>query len=1049
MRRFQQKLIVPAASRPLIDRSQLAERLEESISGRRVVALAAPAGWGKTTALSQWSTRTALPIAWYTLDSGDSDPSVFLDYLLHSIADYIPEIDDLITRLSTAPANELPHLYQAAALGVAAAAAPFALVLDDFHALGDDASATGPALINGFLASIAEYAPNCHLVVASRTPPALYGMVRLIAQQRAAVFDYTALQFSPGDVQRLAGITAGMMLSDMSAQHLTNQLGGWVTGIVLSLDQVRAQRTSDDSFSEQLESRAADQPLVEADTGRVYAFLAEQVIAPLPLTLQLFLEDTSVLTDLSPRRCDTLRGTTDSGMMLDEVRQYGLFVTSRAGWLSYHSLFREFLRTRLARDPRREERMLRMAAEIYAAEDEIEAALECYLSVGALTEAIALLRESVARYRRFSRQTTLLSCFDRLAAALSEQAGRGGRQEHTQVMPADLLIEQARVYSDLALWERAYLSIQLAETLGTQEQRWEAQIVHAELFRIQGHHINAQNQLETVPFDQLPNALKMIYCLRRGQICAMAGRSQEAIDALEQAYRLTQRSLEADNPNVLADIHDNLGWAYYVQGQLTLALRHMQRADTCWQTTGNSGRRAMTLNNIGVILTEEGKVGEARETFELGLDIARKTGRVREEASLQCSIAELDLTEGNFVRSYQQFAHAYASSEKASLYDVIEDTAVGAAWCASLAALHEDYERWRSVAESVLTPDRPATTGRLLLCELHQVIHEGTIDRLQATALLDQLSAIDEHLGLIERAYVCLAQTILANPGEEMLRSWQRFEEHAKRLHTNLLLHLLKPHHATLAQAARISPFAAQLLRVVDQPKRVRWHIQVLGGFFCWIDSRPADLSVLHRALLTRLLDAGPPGVAVERLWESVWGDTDLSMTALHQAMRRLRVQTGLSTAVRDGTCAIWGDWEQIVYDVRDLERTLDEPLSQQMIDRAIKLYRGEFLPGALAGTSLWVESRRTQLQERFLNTLELYASSIEAEQPQLALQYYQRALQIDGCREQTAVALMRLAARFGNRSLVNSTFEHLTGSLRILGASPAATTTALYRQLH
>jgi hypothetical protein len=44
---------------------------------------------------------------------------------------------------------------------------------------------------------------------------------------------------------------------------------------------------------------------------------------------------------------------------------------------------------------------------------------------------------------------------------------------------------------------------------------------------------------------------------------------------------------------------------------------------------------------------------------------------------------------------------------------------------------------------------------------------------------------------------------------------------------------------------------------------------------------------------------------------------------------------------------------------------------------------------------------------------------------------------------------LMRLAARFGNRSLVNSTFEHLTGALRILGVSPTPTTTALFRQLH
>jgi DNA-binding SARP family transcriptional activator len=88
-------------------------------------------------------------------------------------------------------------------------------------------------------------------------------------------------------------------------------------------------------------------------------------------------------------------------------------------------------------------------------------------------------------------------------------------------------------------------------------------------------------------------------------------------------------------------------------------------------------------------------------------------------------------------------------------------------------------------------------------------------------------------------------------------------------------------------------------------------------------------------------------------------------------------------------------------------------------------------------------------LQERLLNVLERHGGIIEQEQPQAAIQLYQRILQIDGCREQTAVRLMQLAARFGNRSLVTATFEHLTGALRVLGASPGPTTAAIYRQLH
>ena len=87
--RFQQKLIIPADGRPLIERLQLRTELEQAITTRRVVALAAPAGWGKTTALAQWAAISSLPVAWYTLDPGDRDPKLFLDYLLHSIADFV------------------------------------------------------------------------------------------------------------------------------------------------------------------------------------------------------------------------------------------------------------------------------------------------------------------------------------------------------------------------------------------------------------------------------------------------------------------------------------------------------------------------------------------------------------------------------------------------------------------------------------------------------------------------------------------------------------------------------------------------------------------------------------------------------------------------------------------------------------------------------------------------------------------------------------------------------------------------------------------------
>src|SRR5687768_15133187 len=98
--RFQQKLIVPTAARPLIERAKLMGQLEAAITSRRVVVLAAPAGWGKTTALAQWAAKSTLPIAWYTLDQIDRDPRLFLDYLLHALGRLVPDGSQISTQLS-------------------------------------------------------------------------------------------------------------------------------------------------------------------------------------------------------------------------------------------------------------------------------------------------------------------------------------------------------------------------------------------------------------------------------------------------------------------------------------------------------------------------------------------------------------------------------------------------------------------------------------------------------------------------------------------------------------------------------------------------------------------------------------------------------------------------------------------------------------------------------------------------------------------------------------------------------------------------------------
>ncbi|MFQ3683044.1 transcriptional regulator [Roseiflexus sp.] len=1060
--RFQQKLIVPTSARPLIERPHVLALLDRAIRSKRVVALAAPAGWGKTTVLAQWVAQHTMPAAWYTLDSTDRDPQVFLDYLLHSVADLAPGSAHIAARLADATPQELAEISQQVALALADAPDHFALILDDVHVLDDDQSRPipGVSLVLALLASIAEYATKCHLVLASRTLPALHGMVRMVAQQRAAVFDYNVLQFQRTDTQQLAGVAAGLTLSDEAADQLTAAVGGWVTGIVLSLDQPLVNEDWTADQHQRLTAIATQRDaIIEANTSQVYAYFAEQILAPLPTDLQRFLEETSVLHDLSPHRCDILRSATNSATYLDEIKRRGLFISSRAGWISYHSLFRDYLLSRLARDPQRYRTLLRAAGDLYAAEEDIERALDCYLAAGDDQKALDLLRLAVPRLRQRSRQTTLLACFERL-----HHTQLTGDRQHSDNLPIrsahvpqvsfppDLLLAEARVYSDLALWERAYLALQIAEATGDDLVRAEAQILLAEVQTLQGEHVRAQQTLRAIDVAVLDDRLHLEYALAAGRAHIMAGEISAAITEFEHARAVATTSSDArDRPALLADIYDNLGWAYASQNNRPAAIRCLKRADACWQASGNQGRRALTLNNMGVIAMEEGRYAEARNAFESGLAIARQTRLRREETVLLCSRAELNMREGDLEQSINSYTEAHALAVNFDMTNNAEAAAAGAFWAALLAGNLAVARAWHDVTATIDAPSQPEVRGRLALARAMLTMQQRQPDTAHLSRLAAEATACELSLSEEDRAYAALlqAEIFFAQSGwRRAVEAWERFELYAGGLSPPILHRFAMVHRRLFEAAAPHSSLAAHTMAAFERSAPARWKITALGGFECVVDGKPVELSQLHRALLIRLLDAGPHGLSVERLWEAVWGNSDLSMPALHQALRRLRMQTGLTASAREGSVAIRSGWESIEYDVRELERALETPTHYDAIQRATTLYRGEFLPSAPISAGLWVEARRAHLQQRYLDAIEQYAQSLENDSPQQAMFYYQHILQIDGCREHTAAQLMRLAARYGNRSLVNATFEHLKGSLRALGTTPEPAIAALYQQL-
>lgn len=71
------KLRIPSAGNYIVHRPELYEKLNIGLS-RKLILISAPAGFGKTTLISDWANQTRIPTAWFSLDKGDNDPMVFL-----------------------------------------------------------------------------------------------------------------------------------------------------------------------------------------------------------------------------------------------------------------------------------------------------------------------------------------------------------------------------------------------------------------------------------------------------------------------------------------------------------------------------------------------------------------------------------------------------------------------------------------------------------------------------------------------------------------------------------------------------------------------------------------------------------------------------------------------------------------------------------------------------------------------------------------------------------------------------------------------------------
>jgi len=383
----QTKFFPPLLRGDLIPRPSLLAALEAAVASHSLTLVSAPAGYGKTTLLTDFGfsitdselrpahdltienrkSEIGNRVAWLALDEEDNDPARFLAALVQALRTLPPAHGEIASGLLRAAPSQALQMRQWVAGLINnisdSLPQPFALVLDDLHLIGE------PAVFVALDYLLERAPPNMRLVIGTRQDPP-FALARLRARGQLAELRIADLRFSVEEADKFLNDHLNLGLSAGDLTTLYERTEGWPAGLRLLAGSL-----------ERMPSPAGRSAFIRdlAHTDRyIFDYLADEVLNRQSPDVRAFLLETSILAELTPARCQAVTGRTDAGKTLEELHRRNLFLSSlppptyqstnsqstNLPTYRYHALFAEFLRQRLAQEmPERVRDLHRRAAE--------------------------------------------------------------------------------------------------------------------------------------------------------------------------------------------------------------------------------------------------------------------------------------------------------------------------------------------------------------------------------------------------------------------------------------------------------------------------------------------------------------------------------------------------------------------------------------------------------------------------------------------------------------------------------------------------------------
>ena len=549
-------LIPSKLSRPVrLDHTVVRDRLLAKLSGAnnyRLALITSPAGYGKTTLISQWAAGMS-DLGWYSLDEGDNQQERFASYLIAAIQQatggHCEASENMVQKRQYA---SLSSLFSQLFIELSEWQRPLYLVIDDYHLI------TNPVIHDAMRFFLRHQPENLTLVVLSRNLPQL-GIANLRVRDQLLEIGSQQLSFTHAETKQFFDCRLAAPIEAAESSRLCDDVAGWATALQLIALSARQRNNA---------TQHSARRLAGINASHLSDYLVDEVLDNVDPQTRNFLLKSSLLRSMNDSLIARVTGEENGQMRLEEIERQGLFVQrmdNSGEWFNYHPLFCSFLRQRCQWE---------LAAEL---PDIHRAAAESWMAQGFPSEAI---HHALAA----GDPTMLRDILLNHAWGLFHHSELALLEESLSALPWESLLENPRLVL-LQAWlmqsQHRYSEVNTLLARAEQEMTFEMDSsLHGDFNALRAQvAINDGDQdeaerLSTVALEELPLAnfySRIVATSVHGEVLHCKGLLSQSIAVMQQTEQMARRH----------DIWHYALWSLIQQSEILFAQGFLQAAWEC------------------------------------------------------------------------------------------------------------------------------------------------------------------------------------------------------------------------------------------------------------------------------------------------------------------------------------------------------------------------------------------------------------------------------------------------------------------------------------